>query len=462
MKRLLGGALAATVALAAPASVSAQRAGAIEIGAFGSGSWFDDLYQTKDRWGVGGRLGFFILQNLAIEGDVSGIWTTFQPTDQDLTYMPISARLVYNAPLSEYTSLLLGAGYTRTSFDIKEGFGFDAADASESGFGGLVGLRLAPSGMVNIRLEGTVDYVSGVDELFVGAADESALIYGARAGLSLMLNNRPKDSDKDGVPDKDDTCPGTPMGVTVDEAGCPIDSDKDGVADYMDRCPNTAAGVRVNAEGCPLDSDGDGVTDDKDRCPNTARGEKVDANGCPLPKDADGDGVMDDRDRCPATPAGVRVNADGCPMDSDGDGVTDDKDRCPNTAAGTQVDAVGCPILFRDNKPTLILEGVTFATGKADLTDASKAILLTVAQSLAGNPDVKVEVGGHTDAVGSNASNQRLSQARAESVMAFLIANGVNANQVTAKGYGEDQPIASNNTVAGRQQNRRVELKRMQ
>ncbi len=461
MKRVLGGALAAAVALAAPASVSAQRAGAIEIGAFGSGAWFDDVYQTKDRWGVGGRLGIFVLQNLAIEGDVSGIWTTFQPTDQDVTYMPISARLVWNAPLSDFTSLLLGAGYTRTSFELDEMFGFPSADASESGFGGLVGLRLAPSGTVSIRLEGTVDYISGVDELFVGSADESALNYGARAGLSLMLNNKPKDTDKDGVPDKTDTCPGTPTGVTVDEAGCPIDSDKDGVADYIDRCPNTAAGVRVNAEGCPLDTDGDGVTDDKDRCPNTARGETVDANGCPLPKDADGDGVTDDKDRCPNTPAGVRVNADGCPMDSDGDGVSDDKDRCPNTAAGTQVDAVGCPILFRDNRPTLILEGVTFATGKAELTDASKAILLTVAQSLAGNPDVRVEVGGHTDNTGSRATNARLSQARAESVMNFLVANGVNANQVTAKGYGPDQPVASNRTAAGRQQNRRVELKRM-
>jgi outer membrane protein OmpA-like peptidoglycan-associated protein len=461
MKRLLGAAFAAAVALAPPTTVSAQRPGAIEIGAFGAGTWFDDVYGVKDRWGVGGRLGFFVLPGLAIEGDVSAIWTTFQPTDQDLTYMPISARLVYNAPLSDNTALLLGAGYTRTSFDVKEMFGLPAFDASESGFGGLVGLRFATGSLVSIRLEGTVDYISGVDEVFVGSADESALLYGARAGLSLLLNNAPKDTDKDGVPDKTDTCPGTPMGVTVDEAGCPIDSDRDGVADYMDRCPNTAAGVRVNAEGCPLDTDGDGVTDDKDRCANTPRGEQVDANGCPLPKDADGDGVTDDRDRCPATPAGVAVNADGCPMDSDGDGVTDAQDRCPNTAAGTQVDAVGCPILFRDNKPTLILEGVTFATGKADLTDASKAILLTVAQSLAGNPDVRVEVGGHTDAVGSNASNQRLSQARAESVMAFLIANGVNANQVTAKGYGEDQPVASNGTASGRQQNRRVELKKM-
>jgi OOP family OmpA-OmpF porin len=217
----------------------------------------------------------------------------------------------------------------------------------------------------------------------------------------------------------------------------------------------------VNAEGCPLDSDGDGVTDDKDRCADTPRGEQVDANGCPLPKDGDNDGVTDDKDRCPATPAGVQVDANGCPLDTDGDGVTDDKDRCPGTAAGTQVDATGCPIVFRENRPTVVLEGVTFATGKSDLTDASKAILLTVAQALAGNPDVKVEVGGHTDNTGSRATNTRLSQARAESVRNFLVQNGVNPDNVTAKGYGPDQPVGSNRTAAGRAQNRRVELKRL-
>lgn len=471
MKRVLGGAIAASLALSfvASTSASAQRGGAIEIGAFGMGQWFDDTYEMKDKGGFGGRLGFFILQNLAIEGDISMVSTEFTPTDQEVDYMPISGRLVYNIPLGTSSAFMLGAGYTQTSFEADEMFGFPSFDAGEGGPSGLLGFRLGTGGLVNIRIEGTVDYLTNLDEENPAVAiaeatsgeDESGLNFGGRAGLSLVLNNKPKDSDKDGVPDKTDTCPGTPTGVTVDEVGCPIDTDKDGVSDYTDRCPNTAAGVRVNAEGCPLDSDGDGVTDDKDRCADTPRGEQVDANGCPLPKDGDNDGVTDDKDRCPATPAGVQVDANGCPLDTDGDGVTDDKDRCPGTAAGTQVDATGCPIVFRENRPTVVLEGVTFATGKADLTDASKAILLTVAQALAGNPDVKVEVGGHTDNTGSRATNTRLSQARAESVRNFLVQNGVNPDNITAKGYGPDQPVGSNRTAAGRAQNRRVELKRL-
>jgi OOP family OmpA-OmpF porin len=148
-------------------------------------------------------------------------------------------------------------------------------------------------------------------------------------------------------------------------------------------------------------------------------------------------------------------------MDADGDKVFDGLDRCPNTTAGQQVDANGCPILFEPDKPTLVLEGVTFATGSADLTGDSRTVLDIVAESLRGNPDVRVEVAGHTDITGSAATNRRLSQARAESVRDYLISKGVPADRMTARGYGPDNPVASNNTVAGRQQNRRVELRKV-
>ena len=119
-----------------------------------------------------------------------------------------------------------------------------------------------------------------------------------------------------------------------------------------------------------------------------------------------------------------------------------------------------CRILFQERQTTLILEGVNFETGKAELTESARAILLTVAQSLVANPDIRVEVGGHTDITGSRALNMRLSQARAESVQRFLTQNGVSANRLTARGYGPDKPVATNNTRAGRAQNRRVELTR--
>jgi OOP family OmpA-OmpF porin len=249
-------------------------------------------------------------------------------------------------------------------------------------------------------------------------------------------------------------------------AGPPPDADGDGVTDKKDKCPDTPSGARVDPKGCPIDSDGDGVPDGIDACPDSPKGSKVDATGCP--PDSDKDGVTDDIDACPGTPQGTPVDARGCPKDSDGDGVFDDQDKCPNNPAGTKVDASGCPLppppppeppaevkrVFNG-----VLEGVNFATNKADLTLNAKIILDGVAKTLSEWPDVKVEVGGYTDTQGNDAYNQKLSQARAESVMNYLISKGIDASRLTAVGYGEANPIADNNTAAGRAKNRRVELK---
>jgi len=267
----------------------------------------------------------------------------------------------------------------------------------------------------------------------------------------------PKDADGDGVTDNLDRCPDTPAGTPVDATGCPRDSDGDGVIDAADKCPSTPAGTAVDASGCPKDSDGDGVSDAADKCPNTPAGTAVDPNGCP--KDSDHDGVTDALDRCPDTPAGTAVDATGCPKDSDGDGVADAGDKCPGTPAGTSVDAVGCPALFAAGK-ALVLQGVNFTTGKATLLPESQTILDKVAESLNNNPDVTVEVGGHTDNTGSRATNLRLSQARAITVRDYLISKGVDGARITAKGYGPDVPVADNKTATGRAANRRVELSR--
>lgn len=103
-------------------------------------------------------------------------------------------------------------------------------------------------------------------------------------------------------------------------------------------------------QAAPLDSDKDGVSDDIDQCPGTAAGLRVDAKGCPMVMDADGDGVADNADRCPGTPANAKVDATGCPLDTDRDGVADYLDQCANTPLGSTVDAKGCPqrIVVRD------------------------------------------------------------------------------------------------------------------
>jgi OmpA-OmpF porin, OOP family len=180
-------------------------------------------------------------------------------------------------------------------------------------------------------------------------------------------------------------------------------------------------------------------------------------------RDSDGDGVPDDRDACANTVAGAKVDARGCELDSDGDGVLDRLDRCPGTRAGARVDASGCelaePAKPQPKKPeVLVLKGVTFATNSASLTSASAATLDEAADALAKRGDVQVEVAGHTDNRGSAQRNRALSQQRAESVMRYLVSRGVNAANVTARGYGPDRPVADNRTEQGRATNRRVEL----
>lgn len=188
------------------------------------------------------------------------------------------------------------------------------------------------------------------------------------------------------------------------------------------------------------------------QCPSYGEvpaGVAVDAQGCPL--DSDGDGVPDYRDQCPGTPAGVEVDARGCPLDSDGDGVPDYRDQCPDTPAGVEVNALGCP-------ESLVLRDVNFEFDSAQLTPNAQQVLNGVAERLVNNPDVRVSIEGHTDSRGSAEYNQNLSQRRAESVAAYLSQRGVQSNRMRAVGYGEERPVASNDTDDGRAQNRRVEL----
>ncbi|OLO03421.1 MULTISPECIES: OmpA family protein [Salinicola] len=198
-----------------------------------------------------------------------------------------------------------------------------------------------------------------------------------------------------------------------------------------------------------MDSDGDGVPDDRDQCPNTPAGVAVDAVGCPL--DTDGDGVPDYMDQCPGTPAGVEVNAQGCPLDSDGDGVPDYQDQCPNTPAGAEVNSLGC-------EEDLVLRDVNFEFDSAKLTPSAESILDGVSEKLMANDQLRIRLEGHTDSVGPAAYNKELSQRRADSVKSYLVSKGFSGANITTIGYGEEQPVASNDTAEGRAQNRRVEL----
>ncbi|PYP34108.1 MAG: hypothetical protein DMD49_01285 [Gemmatimonadetes bacterium] len=307
-----------------------------------------------------------------------------------------------------------------------------------------------------------------------GVPDQDDACPNTPLGAKVDVRGCPLDTDQDGVPDGIDQCPDTPVGTPVDATGCAMDADHDGVPDGIDKCPDTPAGATVDATGCPSDSDHDGVLDGIDKCPDTPAGATVDATGCPT--DTDHDGVLDGIDKCPNTPAGTPVDAVGCPVaqDADGDGVPDTLDKCPNTPPGVPVDATGCMILFRPEsaaapprpgapprRPTLVLRGVNFQTGRSVLTADSYAVLDQVAASLLANPEIKIEIAGYTDNTGPVGVNIRLSQARAAAVRAYLARNGVSPTRMLARGYGSRTPIAPNTTIAGRAQNRRVELHKL-
>jgi OOP family OmpA-OmpF porin len=202
----------------------------------------------------------------------------------------------------------------------------------------------------------------------------------------------------------------------------------------------------------PPDQDGDGVPDNADRCPNTPPGIEVGPDGCEL--DRDGDGVPDSRDACPSTPADVAVDQSGCALDSDGDGVADHRDRCPGTEPGARVDAEGC-YLELEETVTMDLQ-LEFDTNSAELRPGHYRELNQVVQFLREYPQADAVIEGHTDNTGAADYNQQLSQRRAQSVLAYLVEQGIPARRLTAVGYGEERPIADNATAEGRQLNRRV------
>lgn len=181
--------------------------------------------------------------------------------------------------------------------------------------------------------------------------------------------------------------------------------------------------------------------------------------------DSDGDGVMDSKDRCPNTPRGVKVDKYGCPLDSDGDGVYDYKDLCPGTPKGVKVDAKGCPLPLTTKsaevtkKGTWIYKDIQFELNKSDLRSSSYPVLNDIVTALKAQPNLKIEIQGHTDSTGAHGYNMTLSEKRAQSVKAYLIAKGIANSRLTTKGYGPDMPIDSNATKDGRARNRRVEIK---
>ena len=463
MHARLRGALLAITLLAAQVAVAEPLGSHFTFTPIGGITMYDGTFTypssnpLTDIAYMGGRLGFQYNSWLGFEA-AGG----YSPTKENVTaggdvdYWHVSGNLMFSPWVGQYTNpyLFVGGGGSRlepkqsTSPKLNQG---------NLEFGG--GFNLWLNSVVALRLEARdILWIPGTSSI----EKTQNMVLGG--GLTMAFGGRTHDTDLDGISDKKDNCLDTPHGARVDGKGCPLDSDGDKIFDGLDQCAGTPPGCVVDAKGCPLDTDGDGVFDGLDQCADTPKGALVSTQGCP--SDDDGDKIPNGIDRCAGTPKGCSVDETGCTTDSDGDGVCDGFDRCPGTPGGAQVSADGCPIEMLERETELLdtgmmrLHDINFETGKADLTPDSYEVLDIVGQVLAKWPDLKIEVGGHSDSRGPEAMNQSLSEARASMVLSYLTHKfpTLKPGQYTVRGYGESKPIAPNTTALNMAKNRRVEF----
>ncbi|MBZ9730235.1 OmpA family protein [Salegentibacter sp. JZCK2] len=407
------------------------------------GGTFEDFFNTGDHWNIIPSfskltLGRYIGSGLVFEigGSVNQIDKFGDRAINDLTYYALDGTFDYSlrALLNEgwidpYVGV--GGGYTWIGDQGSE----DISNLDTPTLNGKFGLNFWFSDHVAFTVESMYKHVFEID---------NGTHFQHSAGVKFMFGG--VDSDGDGIYDKDDECPEIPG--LPEFNGCP-DSDGDGIPDHLDACPDVAG--LAEFDGCP-DTDGDGIPDPEDECPEVAG--LAEFNGCP---DTDGDGVPDHKDDCPEEAGPVENN--GCPYeDRDGDGVLDKDDECPDVP-GTAANN-GCPepdveVISELNEYS---KTVLFDLNKATIRTDSEEALQSIAEIMNEYSNTIFHIEGHTDSTGSAEYNEKLSRERAASVKAWLEENGIPSSRLTSEGYGEERPIATNNTAAGRQDNRRVEI----
>jgi outer membrane protein OmpA-like peptidoglycan-associated protein len=281
-----------------------------------------------------------------------------------------------------------------------------------------------------------------------------------------------RDTDGDGLIDREDRCPVDPEDYDSfeDTDGCPdVDNDKDGILDEYDNCMHEPEDFDEfqDKDGCPEpDNDLDGILDAQDACPNLP--EDLDGNedsdGCPE-GDNDGDGIEDRFDRCPNDPEDIDgfQDADGCEdKDNDADGILDFQDECPDNAETYNgfEDADGCPdgVPSEVQRFTGVIHGIHFEVNRAKLRLTSLPLLDDAARVLVDYPSIELEIQGHTDSDGDSEHNLDLSARRAKAVVEYIVSQGVAPERLSWVGYGEDRPLYPNNTEEEKEANRRVEF----
>jgi OOP family OmpA-OmpF porin len=404
-------------------------------GEMSSGSLFSKYFNASDNWNFLPSVSYLEIQRYVGDGFSAQLSGSLNQIDQlgaistdDLSFYNLGAGVQYNFKNLLNTSVIdpflgVGAGYYwmddngASTFDTDLGINFWFTD--------------------NVAFTVKSSFKTAFE-------DDNFDYFQHSAGLTIAFGGT--DSDGDGVYDKNDMCPDVPG--LAEFNGCP-DSDGDGITDKDDKCPDTAG--LEEFDGC-ADSDSDGIADPNDDCPNEAGTEAL--NGCP---DADNDGIANKNDDCP-NEAGPKAN-NGCPYpDADGDGVLDKDDMCPDVT-GTKANN-GCPEVTEEIQKELneYAKTINFETGKTTISKNSEEALTAITAILDEYPNAKFTVEGHTDSVGSAKNNESLSEARALSVKSYLVNNGVDEFRLSSAGFGEQKPVESNDTKAGRAENRRVEI----
>ena len=437
----------------------------------GGKNWLDyhvsQMFNVSDNWNILPSISYLKVEryigsgfSLGLQGSINKIdkFVVFDPSNPnhnsagyvatnpgDLMYygLDLSGKYSFMSLIGTNwfdPSLSLGVGYTWLDgdgyFSVNPGVGFTFW------FTENVGLQLGSVYKVS-QLLGQDRNVSG--DIYT---PDSPSHFQHTLGISFQFGG--KDTDGDGIYDKEDACP--EVAGLKQFNGCP-DTDGDGIIDGSDACPTEFGLAALN--GCP-DTDGDGIADKDDACPDV-KGLAA-FKGCP---DTDGDGITDKEDKCP-TEAGPKSN-NGCPvLDADKDGVPDLEDDCP-TVAGPASNK-GCPEVTPEHVEDLKVHArsvffnsnsSSFKTGDAKTITSLDAIR----EILKNYPNAKWSIEGHTDSTGSDKLNQKLSEDRANAIKKVMIENGINPENLTTVGYGPSKPIASNKTKEGRAQNRRTEVR---
>ena len=268
------------------------------------------------------------------------------------------------------------------------------------------GMRFLISNRMSFNIGYTYNYIDNdnLDDIY---SSENDMFHSLFAGFTYYFVSS-RDTDGDGINDKNDLCEDTPVGVTVDEFGCPQDNDSDGVPDYKDLCPGTPTGVEVDTAGCPLDTDMDGIADYLDKCPNTEPGTEVDSLGCKKIVELK---LMKEKRK----------------------EIVDDEEKF------------------------LVLSGTAnFNIGESKLLPNPKAGLEKILEYMKKNPKLNWIIEGHTDNIGNEVNNFQLSLERAKSVLNYFVVNGIDEGRFDVLAAGSTKPVADNSIEFGRALNRRV------